>query len=243
MDDFLDFLNNNRWLNIVFIILALGGIVATIITYLRTRKEKIPVYDKFNFNLISKKLSRIDNLSINYNNSSISELSVCQIAIYNFGRSPIKRADIANKDKLRISVKDGEILSYELKFTKREVTNFNIALQPDKKSILIDFDFLEYFDGGVIQFFHNEPKEENIKIEGTIIGGGKISYSNDKLFTLKYGTQFLKWIKKGKYTYLLKAIMGLPILLVILVIGLIELANLKINKFPDEYNLNKENWL
>jgi len=170
MENIFKFLTNNPWLNILFLLLAIFGIIMTLYTYLKSKKTSKPTFAKTDFKIITSNFSAIENLSVLYNNNPIEELSVSKIVIYNAGKKSIRKEDIAPKDKIRIDFLDGKILNSKIHYCTKEINNFSIL--KTEKSVLVDFDYLGYFDGAVIQIFHTAKNPESVKIEGTIIDSG-----------------------------------------------------------------------
>ena len=61
MEEYLNWLNNNQWLNLIFLILAILSIIISIYLYRKSRKNKKPLFDKRSINVISED---VKNLSL-----------------------------------------------------------------------------------------------------------------------------------------------------------------------------------
>ncbi len=233
MESLLEFLNDNPKLNILFLILAFASIFITILTYYLSKRPKKLLFSKSSFNIVSKSLSAIEKLKIEYNNKLIEQLSVSEIVIYNLGKSSIRRNDIAEKDKLRIELLQGRILTSEIKFQVNQINGYNIKTSNDRKTITIDFDFMERLEGLVIRMFHTAKNDSEIEIKGTIIGGRKVkSFRSDSLFF-----RLQDWsIVKGKLNYL-RFIITLLLYPIAAIIGFPYFVNILFS-IPKEFVIN-----
>lgn len=92
----------------------------------------------------------------------------------NFGRVPIKKPDLADVDALRIEITGGNVLAATLVSETRNACN--IVLHPlktdvneDITTIHLEFDFLDFQDGGIIQILTGREYFKT-SLKGTIIG-------------------------------------------------------------------------
>jgi hypothetical protein len=169
METLLKFINENPWLNVVFILLTLVSIILTIIFYTKSRKFKKPFYTIRNFNLIREKVQKIDSVTILYQNKKIENLSVAKIAIWNAGRDTINKSDIADNDKLRLEIKDNHaILDAKILFEKNPANGFRLVKTNSPNIIEIDFDYFDNNEGIVIHFYHTANDNSQIEIKGSI---------------------------------------------------------------------------
>lgn len=94
------------------------------------------------------------------------------IRFTNFGRIPIIKNDLANADPLRIEAAGGRVLDISLASVTRDVCQINIGQlkQENGRTLaILDFDFLDYFDGGLIQIL-SDTDEVQATLHGTVIG-------------------------------------------------------------------------
>jgi hypothetical protein len=95
----------------------------------------------------------------------------------NFGREPIRRADIAAANPLRINVKmgddsAGEVLDISLTSASREVIRLAVGsvVRADNSAHAdIEFDFLDHHDGGVVRVLSSGRPKSTV-MSGDIIG-------------------------------------------------------------------------
>jgi hypothetical protein len=90
----------------------------------------------------------------------------------NFGKLPIQNADTATVDPLRVEATGGNPLSLSLVNSSREVCQIALSNMTRTDQVItsrINFDFLDYQDGGLIQIISESPKTKAF-LNGTIVG-------------------------------------------------------------------------
>lgn len=169
MDNLLKFINENPWLNVVFILLTLASIILSFIFYFRSKKLKKPTYAIHNYNLIKESVQKIETVTILYQDKKIENLSVAKIAIWNSGKDTINRTDVAINDKLRIEIKDDHtILESKIIFEKNPANGFKIIKIEKPNTIEIDFDYFDYNEGVIINLYHTASESNQIEVKGSI---------------------------------------------------------------------------
>ncbi|MCU0439841.1 MAG: hypothetical protein MUC49_18310 [Raineya sp.] len=251
LQDFIKFFEGNAWMNILFFVLAIVSIILAIIFYYKSLKDKKPVYTKRTFHVIDNNISTLKKIQIYYNEQLIKDLSITKVAFWNSGKEPIRKSDIATTDPIVISTNE-EIVIYDFELVFYQNVNDVIIKQLDKNKISIEFDFLNHNDGFILNVYHNGISSNEIKIEGTIIGGKKVQngitkYSltnkiNDAISlpidTLKnHKNQFVKII--GKTIEILVIIPVLMIFIPLLIVeSIIDFVHNNITNVPKEFNFN-----
>jgi hypothetical protein len=97
---------------------------------------------------------------------------VTYVRFANVGREPIRRADIAAANPLRIAASGGRVLDISLVRQRREVNLVEVAapeISGNDASARITFDFLDHRDGGVVRVLSTTPKTA-VRLVGDIIG-------------------------------------------------------------------------
>lgn len=174
MEKFYKFFEGNPWLNIVFLVLSIISVILAIIFYYKSIKSKKPTYNIFTNRLVNNNLSRLNKIEIKYNGAIVTNLSVSKIALWNAGKESIRRIDIASSDPISISTKENIILyDYEIVYAK-PVNNITIE-KKDEKAVNVAFEFLDLYDGIVLNIYHSGDNSSSIIINGTLIGSEKIS--------------------------------------------------------------------
>jgi len=232
------------FLNIIFLVLAVAGIIATIITFLLTRKNKVPLFDKTETSVIGLETTSIRDLIIFWDNKELQSLRITTISFWNFGNLAIRKDDISNSDPLRVEAEmDSKILDFEITYKHNEHNNIKLILADNKKNIALDFDYLEFNDGLVIKIFHTGSSENLINVKGTILDSKKISKEADVFLSNNIIRSLSVLSTKNNFLdnilFPIFFIIGSPVAILGFVVFLIEIIFLKIRKPPKEYIFDK----
>lgn len=172
-DFILDFLGGDKILfNAISFVIGLLGLGLTILGLFltwRANKKKEPLFAVRTTKLIKEDVHKISPIHIHYLDKEINNLSISKIAFWNNGRETINSADVAKNNPLRIKIDDEyEILDCEIIYTKNTSNGFSIKLSEDRKNISIDFDYMDYHEGFVIQIYHTGESSSNFNFLGQI---------------------------------------------------------------------------
>ena len=220
-------------LNFTFLLLAIIGIIVTIITFVRGKQEKLPFFKIKSFNIVGDNITSLENLDVKFKNKSIDNLTSTQVAIFNLGRLAIKKEDIPNRDKLRIEAKkDVQILDYKIKYVKNEINNF--ILSSSTNALIVEFDFFENKEGIVIQIYHNGKSSNDLELKGTIINSKKIRDADYRMSSAKLGKMLLIFMDRTPRPLI---ILMLPFVLIFIIINVFEHLIRGNYNLPKEYDL------
>lgn len=177
--DIITFLKEN-YLNIISNLFGLIGVVLAIYFYYKSRKVKKPFYAIISFNLINEKIRNIGNIQIKYSDEIINNLTVSKIAIWNGGKETIDSSGIPESSKLKIKAED-KIVIYDAQFIyKSEESNQLIITHlKDKNTLIIDFEYLDFNQGGIIKTIHSGESSNDLIISGKIKGVGNYKEVKD----------------------------------------------------------------
>lgn len=186
MEDILKYMDGNPWLNLLFLGLALVSIILSVFLYIRSRKEKIPLYNIRHFNLVRGHLRALDRVKISYDNEEVKDLTLTRFALWNKGKDTINNTDIAPADKFRLEISnEAKILQANIDYTQNAVNNFSVNISDDKTTLFVEFDYFHTNEGCVITLYHT-GNEKEICMKGTVKGAGNIKKGvfedNDILF-------------------------------------------------------------
>lgn len=175
--------NDNPWLNILFLFLAIFSIILSLIFYFKSKKEKRPTYSKKTSNVIQRTVIKSNKLEVKYNGSSIENLSMTEFAFWNSGRETIRGIDIAPSDPLIIKSTAPIILyDFEVQF-KNDINNF-IIQKINENSLKLSFDFIDFNQGVKLKIYHSGNLSSELLLQGTIIGSEGIKPGVKKEFTM-----------------------------------------------------------
>jgi hypothetical protein len=249
LENFINWLNHNSWLNLLFLILAVLSIITSLVLYIRSKKEKSPYLNLRTFQLVEDRLNKIDAVEILYKSQKINNLALTKFALWNKGRDTINIDDVAPKDPLRLVVStEYQLLGAEIIYIKTQANNFSITPDLEKGEIQINFDYFHMNEGIVIQIYHTGKSNDDIALHGTIKGVARIEHFKpgedyltdsflDRLFS------FLPTIKvKSMVTrivvFILMFILLLPIILPIgFPLFIIDMIMKPLRRAPREYGL------
>lgn len=166
-------ISSSPFITVASFVLAIFGIVLAVFFYIRSRRNKEPVYTKKSFNIIQDFSSKLTDLAIKYKNESVNNLTITKIAFWNDGRDTINMVDVAEADPLRISITDdSKILSAEVIYSGNPANRFRIS-DIKENSVKLLFDYIDKNEGGIIQIIHTGKSSKNIDVKGIIKGAGK----------------------------------------------------------------------
>lgn len=169
----------NLLLGIIGTVFSIVSFVYAIYITEQSKREKKLVFDVIEPMAIVDTIPKDNRHSIKiiYERPSQPSETVDSIFIQflrftNFGRIPIKKEDSALYDPIRIEVSGGRVLDITLSSVAREVSqiSLNDIKQVDDKTVaFVNFDFLDYMDGGLIQIVSDNIDTE-VTLKGTIVG-------------------------------------------------------------------------
>ena len=124
-EELLRLAENNPWLNLVFLALAVTSVIISIVVYFASKREQQPAFNKKNFSLIKDNLSKLDGLKITFMGTDVVTLTTTQVAIWNKGKDAINKSDVAPLDPMRIEIDEGKsILQADITHRSNEVNIF-----------------------------------------------------------------------------------------------------------------------
>lgn len=165
-------------LNIIFLALAILGIVLAIFFFIKSRKEKAPVYKTKTTQLVKNNLSSIEKLQILYDGETLQNLYLTKISIWNSGRETINKSDFVVRDPLIIDCQ-GDGIIYDFKIEYADERNAVSVTKIDSKNLKIDFDYLDKNQGLLLSVFHSTDSS-NLILKGSFKGARKIEVGYGK---------------------------------------------------------------
>lgn len=165
-------------------ILTIVGTVASLIGLYafvdnrKNRRIKALVYERSDAVALARTRKLKDySLTIHYQRGGgteevIDAAFVSFLRFANFGREPIRSADIAPASPLRVVVDNARVLDIALESASRDVIRLKlpvVTLTASTAIAALNFDFLDYHDGGVIRVISTSSKMKP-RLDGEIIG-------------------------------------------------------------------------
>jgi len=118
----------------------------------------------------------MSSLSVSHNGKKLdSDVSAAQIAIWNRGRQPIRRAQILEPIVLKMPA-GAVILEATIRRISRNVTKFDLDRSRLSNGIVsASWDILEEGDGGIVQIIYAGPVDAKISGDGIVEGQKALS--------------------------------------------------------------------
>lgn len=235
------FLNANPWLNLVFLILAVAGIAVSFLLYVKGRKEKILVYAMKSFNLIHNTAAKVPGLSVSHEGKTINTLTLTKIAFWNKGRGTINREDIAPTDRLAVFPQEEvAILDASIAYKSRDSNNF--ALERIGSRVVVDFDYIDFHQGVVIDVYHTGETDAALILRGTVKGGHDLIGAIPQDYLLDKTLGKVSSVVPSPSNSLLRFVRIVILLIIILIPGMIimaiDVAYRMANRLPTEFELS-----
>lgn len=162
-------LNQSGIVNLISLTIGVVGIILSIYFYIKSRKNRAPVYRSRTTRLIKDSLNQINNLEVYYENKKLSALSITKVAFWNSGRETISYDDISKNDKLRLVIDDKYVfLSCDVIVQTKDANGFVAVLSEDRRTIYLNFDYLDYEEGVVLRIRHTGSSDTDIMLKGSI---------------------------------------------------------------------------
>ncbi|HHT9124318.1 MAG TPA: hypothetical protein ACFYD6_00705 [Candidatus Brocadiia bacterium] len=189
-----EWLKKNPWWGALGFLLALFSIILAVIFFISGRRTKEPTYAIQSTNLIQDFTSRFEALEITFAGKRISNFTATKVAFWNNGKETINSSDIVFADPLMIKVKNEcKILDSSVSHPKEgsNPNQFKIVPSEDGSHVLIQFDYLDKDEGGVIQLLHTGKSSDDVEVCGTVKEYGKPKRRAFPII-MTYGTVLVK---------------------------------------------------
>lgn len=159
--------------------LTLFSVVFAIFVWASSKTRKQFSVSYYTDSIIAAGKKKIKNLTIQYDNRSIMNLSSSKFYIWNSGNAVINSSDIVESKPLSI-ISSGEavILDAQIIRCSDETNKFEIVNHTDK-AVELTFDYVDRGDGIVLQLFHTESSV-GFELDGKIKGGEDTHNCNSK---------------------------------------------------------------
>jgi len=206
--------------DIVFLLIGCAvsgaGFYATIWAFRKSRKEKCPVCTLRSRRVLEAESHSWEGLDIRANGSAVKNLTLTKLALWNAGKDPIRKEDVPEPITIRLNGVSDMVSCKSLNLGR---TSNNVKIEPSQtcgpEILEVRFDYLDYHDGLAVMVAHTGRGNEDIGIEGKIVGGHKLR----RLDVLDAAPGFWETIRTPRYLAPVAVpglygavIMGLPII-------------------------------
>jgi hypothetical protein len=173
LKNIMKWLNDNQWLNVIFLLFAILGIIVSIYLYRKGKRRKKPLFSKRSVNVVSDSIQSFGDILVTYLGKPVENLTVTKVAIWNSGNETLNSSDQAPTDKLRIETEEGiQIFKADIIYESNQTNNFKVQI--NSNIVELTFDFFDQNQGGIVKIIHSGKKSDNLIIKGTFKGVGNI---------------------------------------------------------------------
>lgn len=175
----------NTWLGVGGLLVGVISLTYSIYATRKSRREKGLAYQVFSAVPVADVISGESgySLRVTYERPGeppvyVERAVVQMLRFTSYGRIPIEKRDLVSGDPLRVEVVDGKVLDIALASVTRDACGISlgeVVVSEEKAYVAVDFDFLDYRDGALIQILTSDH-EAQLGLRGTIVGlpGGPI---------------------------------------------------------------------
>lgn len=158
--------------NGISLLLGILGLFIGYIFYKKGQKEKAPCWAIKTSNLFVGFSNKIHKLNVRYDDIPTETLSISKIIIWNDGKETIDRSDESDINPMMILPANGNVKILDAKILAINSTASKVGLNfdKDKGTLKIDFEYLNYRKGVVIQIVHTGLKSSDIMVTGDFKG-------------------------------------------------------------------------
>lgn len=169
MNDIIDFFVSDIKFT-VSLIISIFSVVIAYVLYYKAIHVKKPCFKIRGINIISPYIFLDNPIKVLFLDEPVKSLTMTRVVFWNNGRATINSSDIARADPLKIAAHDeNRILAIGILGNNKVGANFSVDLI-NQNAAVINFDFMDYKNGLVIQVYHTGSKEDELYIEGSVKG-------------------------------------------------------------------------
>jgi hypothetical protein len=152
------------------------GIALAAYLAIRFYRKKDPMYYIGEMKIVKDNISIYPGMEIRFLGKKVNNLTFARVIFWNNGREPIlnKNLQTSNPLSLRISEKERILLIRSI-FESSDANEFKFFLSKDSSDARIDFKYLNYKQGSVFEVAYEGEMNQNLIINGELIGVEKIS--------------------------------------------------------------------
>lgn len=160
----------NSWVVFITTTFTIIGIPLSIYLYFKSKKDKLLKFEIKNNNIFKNFESIIENVKVTCEDKNISTLTITRILMWCDGKETIYNTDIATQMPLIIKSKEGkEILEAKIVSSNNQANNVHLE-KLENNIYKINFEYLDYKDGFIIQVVHTGSSQKDIILSGKIKG-------------------------------------------------------------------------
>ncbi|MCA1578337.1 MAG: hypothetical protein LC794_13350 [Acidobacteria bacterium] len=163
-------------LNYIGLTLGILSILATVYFAVRYAERKEPRFISLNDRKIAVSDDAPEEIQIFYKGEKVEQVTSTLIWFWNEGKRPIKKEDLSRSQPLLIKLQSDEtpieILDVSVRKSSRDAIGFK-AIKNSHSSVSVEFEFLDYRDGAVVEIQHTGTRQTSVEVVGVVLGSPK----------------------------------------------------------------------
>lgn len=209
MNDIIDFFVSDVKFTVSLILSAFSIFIAYMFYYKAINVKK-PCFRNKSTNIISPYIFLDNPIKVLFLDEPVKSLTITRIVFWNNGRATINHSDIALADPLRITARNGNrILAVGILGNNKPGANFTVDLN-NQNIATINFDYMDYSNGVVIQIYHTGSDEDELYVEGSLRGVDEIVNVEESIRRIaraldSFRDRYLGWVFNLEPGWLKKA--------------------------------------
>ncbi len=172
---FIDFSEFKKPINIIFLVLAITGIIIAVITYLWSQHRAIIYYHSSTIQIVNQKENVPFSVTDSTGERVVENVYATNITVWNSGDLPIEVQNIRRPLNIQLAP-NVHILDIKLDYTtNKNISEFLIEGDPKKNGIIqIGWRFFDPKEGFRLRIIYSAKEEVASRIDGVIFGVSEI---------------------------------------------------------------------
>lgn len=179
-------------LGVTGLVLGVVGILIGLLTsyyfYLKSRERIDPRYFLQHKPLLGSSSGAMDEVSLLFKGEEITNLNCCVLVIWNRGFRTLPKSAVVDSDRVRVCLPEkSKALGVGVAKSSRPAIGLTASIDESRAAVIVDFDFLDKDDGGVIEILYQGDPDLKPTLAGSIRGapqgikslGGSLSLDLD----------------------------------------------------------------
>lgn len=177
----------DTYLGIAGVALGFAGLITGYILYRKSLRIKQPYYYVITNNLVQDGIATLEKLDIIYSGKRISSLTVSKVIFWNNGSETINDSDIVKANPLRVECgPSSHILDATIIESNNKSSKFSLEFSSDDKRVFVHFDYIDKYQGVLIQVVHAGSLPNDIRMLGDFRGASLAPFTIERIRVTSY---------------------------------------------------------
>jgi hypothetical protein len=166
--NWFNWLTGSATITALSLLLALIGVVLSIVFYARSRRLSALSYAISTTNVIAPETPAMSALSIHYDGQPVRTLSVSSVSLWNSGTDAIASNDISRVDPLAISTTKDDVRILDAAIEHRSNETIDVPDLEEAVRLVFAFEFLNPGDGCIVRVIHTGTTSADLRVRGGV---------------------------------------------------------------------------